>query len=354
MDLEIDPDNFSDPSQLQNTLFLDVREADELSVGRIPGSIHIPKSLLERDATRTLPSKDQPIVTYCASGGRSLLGAKILQNLGYSKILSLAGGFSRWTELKLPIEGEGKPNRYLRQISIPEVGEIGQAKLSIARILVVGAGGLGCPASLYLCAAGVGTIGVVDFDKVDETNLQRQILYKESAVGEWKVDSAKRALLGLNSQARIKAHNTRLDAKNVNSILSDYDLAIDASDNFETRYLLNEACVKQKKPYIYGGVFQFEGHLAVFDTLSGGPCYQCLFPEAPSRDFAPNCAEAGVLGVLPGIIGVLQATEALKIVLGLGQMPFGRMVRYDALTGSFQELTISKDFKCQCCGTHCP
>ena len=337
---------------------IDVREADEVAQGLIPGAAAIPRGFLEARIEDTVRDRDQPIVLYCAGGARSAFAAKSLQDLGYTTVVSLVGGFGAW-------KGAGRPwtiptaftteqrRRYSRHFLLPEVGEDGQRRLLNAKVLLIGAGGLGSPAALYLAAAGVGTLGIVDDDVVDDSNLQRQVLHTTDRIGQPKVESAQIAIAALNPDVTVIGHQTRLSKDNVLDIFRNYDVILDGTDNFATRYLINDACVLLDKPNVHGSIFRFEGQASVFDA-SHGPCYRCLFPDPPPPDLAPNCAEAGVLGVLPGVIGMLQATEVLKLILGIGDPLTGRLLTYDALDASFRELHLHKDPQCPMCGPDAP
>ena len=336
-----------------NVRFVDVRTKEEWAQGHIPGALHIDRGYLELKVESLIPDKSKRVVCYCAGGVRSLFAAKALKTLGYERVESLTGGFDGWKEAGLPFVQpamltETQNRRYLRHLSIPEVGEEGQAKLLAAKVLLIGAGGLGCPAALYLAAAGVGTMGIVDDDVVDESNLQRQILHTTSRIGNKKTASAKVAIAALNPDVNVIEHHTRLTSKNVMEIFSSYDFIVDGSDNFPTRYLVNDASVYFKKPCVHGSIYRFEGQLTVF-WPGKGPCYRCLYPEPPPPEFAPSCAEAGVLGVLPGVIGLLEAVEAIKIIIGRGKLLVGRLIRYDALAAEFRELKINADPKCLYC-----
>jgi molybdopterin/thiamine biosynthesis adenylyltransferase len=295
------------------------------------------------------------VIVYCASGTRSAFGAKALEELGYGTVSSLAGGFTDWkrnglpTELPVALE-PSKRKRYSRHLLIPEVGEAGQLKLLGSRILLVGAGGLGSPASLYLAAAGVGRLGIVDADVVDETNLQRQIAHSTQSLGEPKVDSARRTLEALNPDVEVKTYRERLTSENIDRILGEgWDVIVDGADNFPTRYLVNDASIWHGVPVVHGSIFRFEGQVTVFKP-GEGPCYRCLFPQPPPPELAPSCAEGGVLGVLPGIIGSLQANEALKLVLGIGEPLVGRLLLFDALEAAFTEVALRRDPACPVCG----
>ena len=335
--------------------FLDVRERDEWEEGHVPGAVFIPRGSLESRVETALPDKSRAIVVYCAVGARSAFAAKSLEELGYEDVVSLAGGFTGWKRDGFPTQlpqglGEEQRRRYSRHILIPEVGEEGQLKLLDARILLIGAGGLGSPASLYLAAAGVGTLGIVDDDVVDTTNLQRQIVHSTDRLGEPKAESAKRTLEALNPDVTVKTYRERLTSENVDRILGEgWDVIVDGADNFPTRYLLNDASVWHKIPVVHGSIYRFEGQVTVFKPHEG-PCYRCLFPQPPPAELAPSCAEGGVLGVLPGVIGSIQATEALKLALGIGDPLIGRLLLFDALATSFTEVTLRRDPACPVCG----
>jgi sulfur-carrier protein adenylyltransferase/sulfurtransferase len=343
-------------SAADRPLLVDIRELEEWSEGRIPGAVHIPRGNLESRIEQAAPDKTQPIVVYCAAGNRSVFGAKSLEELGYENVVSLAGGYVDWkrsgfdTELPRALDGE-KRQRYSRHLLIPEVGEEGQMKLLDSRVLLLGAGGLGSPAALYLAAAGVGRLGIVDDDKVDASNLQRQVIHSTARLGEWKVESARRTLQELNPDVEVVPYRERLTSENVERILADgWDVIVDGADNFPTRYLINDAAVWHGIPLVHGSIYRFEGQLTVFDTKAGGPCYRCLFPLPPPPELAPSCAEGGVLGVLPGIVGSLQASEALKFCLGIGESLSGRLLLFDALATEFSEVKLRKDPACPVCG----
>jgi molybdopterin/thiamine biosynthesis adenylyltransferase/rhodanese-related sulfurtransferase len=334
-------------------VLIDVREGDEHQEGFIPGALWIPRGKLELRIEDAVPDRDADIVLYCAGGNRSALAARALGELGYTRVRSLIGGFGAWKRAGLPIDKpfiftEAQKSRYARHIMLPEVGEKGQAKLLGAKVLLLGAGGLGSPSALYLAAAGVGTLGIVDDDVVDASNLQRQILHNTSRIGVPKVESARTTLTELNPDVRVIAHQVRLTADNVLSIIKDYDLIVDGADNFQTRYLLNDAALILSKPVLHASIFRFEGQLTTFLPWQG-PCYRCLYPEPPPAGMAPSCNEAGVLGVLPGVIGVLQATEAVKVLLGIGETLSGRLLIYDALGAKFRELKLRRDPQCVVC-----
>lgn len=332
---------------------LDVREADEFEQGAIPGALFIPRGNLELQIEGKITDKSTNIVVYCAGGVRSALAAHTLGNIGYENVLSMQGGFNRWKD-----EGKNwatprvlspeQRNRYQRHLLLPEVGEKGQQKLLDSKVLLLGAGGLGSPAALYLAAAGVGTLGIIDMDVVDASNLQRQILHNMDRIGERKVDSAKKTLTLLNPDVNVVTYDVRLNASNVLGIIDGYDVIVDGTDNFPTRYLVNDASLIKRIPVVHGSIFRFEGQATVFDPFVG-PCYRCLVPEAPPAEMAPSCAEAGVLGVLPGIIGSIQAMETIKLLLGLGDPLVGRILSYDALEESFRTFKIRRDPTCPTC-----
>ena len=349
---EVQPED-AEP-QLGEATFLDVREQDEHDQGTIPGSVFIPRGHLESQAESKLGAKGTPLVVYCAGGNRSAFAAETLEQLGFTDVVSMAGGFGRW-------KNEGRPwitpaaldseqrTRYHRHILLPEVGEEGQQKLLESKVLLLGAGGLGSPAALYLAAAGVGTLGIVDMDVVDASNLQRQILHNMDRIGERKVDSAKKTLTQLNPDVDVVTYDVRFGADNVLDIIDGYDVIVDGTDNFPTRYLLNDASLLKRIPVVHGSIFRFEGQVSVFAPYEG-PCYRCLLPEPPPPELAPSCAEAGVLGVLPGIVGSIQALEAIKIILGLGDPLVGRLLAYDALEQSFRAFKVRRDPQCPACG----
>jgi molybdopterin/thiamine biosynthesis adenylyltransferase/rhodanese-related sulfurtransferase/molybdopterin converting factor small subunit len=344
--------------QAHGALLVDVREPDEIAQGTAPGALRLGRSFLELRIERAAPDTRQPLILMCGSGARSLFAAADLARLGYASVYSLAGGFTRWKGEGLPVEvpptlDAAARERYSRHLLMPEVGEAGQVKLQAAKVLLIGAGGLGSPAAYYLAAAGVGTLGIVDHDVVDRSNLQRQILHNDARVGTSKVASARRTLEALNPTVKVVGHEEHLRSANVEDIFSGYDLVVDGCDNFATRYLVNDACVKLRLPNVHGSVYRFEGQVSVFwpaRPQRPGPCYRCLYPEPPPPEYAPSCAEAGVLGVLPGVIGLLQATEALKILLGLGEPLVGRLLYYDALRASFSTLQLQRDPNCRYCG----
>lgn len=341
-------------------ILLDVRDPDEHLAGCIAAALLLPRALLESRISALVPDRNVPIVAYCAGGARSELAVRTLRELGYQQIFSLRGGFTEWQRAGFDwivpepdlLPGQLTPEqnmRYARHLRLPEIGAAGQRKLLDASILCVGAGGLGSPASLYLAAAGIGHLGIVDNDVVELSNLQRQILHTESRIGKSKSDSAAQTLAALNSDCRVTKIPERLTEKNALAILADYDVIVDGSDNFATRYLINDTALRLAKPVVHAAIQGFEGQLTVF-AATGAPCYRCLFPDAPPADLAPSCQEAGVLGVLPGVLGVLQATEAIKLILGLGDSLVGRFVIYDALALCFRELKMRPDPNCPMCG----
>lgn len=326
---------------------LDVREPDEHDQGAIPGALHIARGNLESSIENRIADKSTPIIVHCAGGVRSAFAAQTLEQLGYTDVVSMDGGFNRWKDegrdWALPaVLGPAQRNRYQRHLLLPEVGVEGQLKLLGAKVLLLGAGGLGSPAALYLAAAGVGTIGIIDMDVVDESNLQRQILHNIDRIGDRKVDSAKKTLTMLNADVNVVTYDVRLGADNILSIMAGYDVVVDGADNFPSRYVLNDASVKLGIPVVHGSIFRFEGQVTVFDP-KGGPTYRDLLPVPPPAEFAPSCAEAGVLGVLPGIIGSIQALEAIKLILGLGDALKGRILAFDALELSFREYRLRRD-----------
>ena len=334
---------------------VDVREASEWEQGHLPDAIHISKSYVEQQIENAVPDRDTPVILYCAGGVRSLFAAQSLEQLGYTNVASMSGGFQAWKSQGLPWEApvvlsSDQKQRYSRHLLIPEVGAKGQQRLLESKALLIGAGGLGSPAALYLAAAGVGTIGIVDFDVVDLSNLQRQILHTNDRVGERKVESARKTLNALNPDVSVVTHEEMLVADNVERIIHGYDVIIDGTDTFETRYLLNDAAVAKNIPVIHASVFRFEGQLTTFIPYEG-PCYRCLYPTPPPPELAPGCSVAGVLGVVPGIMGMLQANEALKVLLGIGDTLAGRLLLFDALDTTFTELKLRRDPSCPVCST---
>ena len=348
---EIDEIETADAAALReagdDVVILDVREPDENAQGSIPGAVFIPRGQLESNVENKIPNKDAKVLIHCASGVRSAFAAKTLAELGYSDVASIAGGFNKWKDegrdwsVPKNLTAEQR-NRYQRHLLLPEVDIEGQIKLLEAKVLLLGAGGLGSPAALYLAAAGVGTLGIIDMDVVDESNLQRQILHNMDRIGDRKVDSAKKTLTSLNPDVNVITHDFRLDASNVLDVIGDYDIIVDGTDNFPTRFMVNDASVKLGIPVVHGSIFRFEGMVTVFDPKNG-PTYRDMVPEPPPAELAPSCAEAGVLGVLPGIVGSLQAIEAIKLILDLGDSLSGRLLAYDSLEQSFREYKVRKD-----------
>jgi len=338
-------------------ILIDVRERDEYEQGYVPRAEWVPRGFLEMKIEDIVPDRGQEVILYCAGGNRSALAARSLVELGYTNVSSMAGGFRAWKQAGHAFDRPRtltpeQVKRYSRHIMLPEVGEVGQGKLLDAKVLCLGAGGLGSPSSLYLAAAGVGTLGMVDDDVVDESNLQRQVLHNVERLGMPKVESARMTLQLLNPDVKVVAHQTRLNSENILEILAGYDLVVDGADNFPTRYLLNDAALKLGKPVVHASIFRFEGQVTTFlpgSTPESGPCYRCLYPDPPPPGMAPSCQEAGVLGVLPGIIGTLQANEALKIILGAGQTLSGRLLVFDALATKFRTLKLHKDPECRVC-----
>jgi len=337
------------------TVLLDVREGDEWRQGHIPQAVGIPRGFLELRVEEKVPDHKTPVILQCASGTRSLLAARSLRELGYDNVYNLTGGFNAWKDRGLPWVADrpftpDELTRYSRHFVIPEVGEKGQAKLLDAKVLLLGAGALGSSSSLYLAAAGVGTLGLVDFDVVDLSNLQRQIIHTTDRIGMLKTESAEKSIKAINPGIKVNRHEVRLTSDNVMDIIKDYDVIVNCGDNFPTRYLINDACVLAHKPLVDGAIFRFEGNATVFYPAKGGPCYRCLYPEPAPPDMAPSCAEAGVLGVLPGIIGSIQAMEAIKLILGLGDPLIGRLLAYDAEEESFRNFKVNRDPECPACG----
>ncbi len=343
--------------QARGAVLIDVREPDEVAQGTAPGALPLGRGFLELRIEQAV-ERTRTVVLMCGSGTRSLFAADDLTRLGYEDVRSMAGGFVRWKQEGLPIEvpyrmDASARERYSRHLLMPEVGEAGQERLMRSKVLLVGAGGLGSPAACYLAAAGVGTIGLVDHDVVDRSNLQRQILHTDARVGTSKVASARLTLQALNPSVDVMGYEERLTSANVERILSGYEVVVDGSDNFPTRYLVNDACVKLGLPEVHGAVYRFNGQVSVFwpaRPQRPGPCYRCMFSEPPPPGVAPSCAEAGVLGVVPGVIGLLQATETIKLLLALGDPLVGRVLHYDALDASFRTMRLERDPACPCCG----
>jgi molybdopterin/thiamine biosynthesis adenylyltransferase/rhodanese-related sulfurtransferase len=350
---EVDTGRAAEAITKPGTVVLDVREPDEYDQGALPNAIHIPRGHLESQVEGKITNRDAPIMIYCAGGTRSAFAADTLAQLGYTDVVSMTGGFNKWKD-------EGRPwsapaslspdqrNRYQRHILLPEVDVAGQYKLLQSKVLLLGAGGLGSPAALYLAAAGVGTLGVIDMDVVDDSNLQRQILHNMDRIGERKVDSAKKTLTALNPDVSVVTYDVRLGADNILDIFAGYDVILDGTDNFPTRFLVNDASLKLDIPVVHGSIFRFEGQASVY-LPHQGPCYRCQVPEPPPAELAPSCSEAGVLGVLPGIIGSIQAMETIKLLLGIGEPLVGRLLAYDALEESFRTFKVNRDPECAAC-----
>jgi adenylyltransferase/sulfurtransferase len=335
---------------------LDVREREEYREGHLDGSLSLPRGFLEMRVEEAVPDKSTPIIAYCAGGVRSLIAARTLKELGYENVVSMSGGYTAWKNAgnRWVADRQFTPEqitRYARHFTLPEVGEKGQAKLLDAKVLCVGAGGLGSPVAFYLAAAGVGTLGIIDHDVVDLSNLQRQILHTNDRIGMPKTESAQKTLNALNPDVKVVPFNERLSSENVMRIIKDFDIVVNGCDNFPTRYLINDACVMAKKPLVDGSIFQFEGQATVFYP-GRGPCYRCLFPEPPPPGAAPSCAEAGVLGVLPGLIGCVQALETMKLILGAGRPLIGRMMHFDTLSSEVRVLKLRRDPNCLVCSEH--
>ena len=346
------------PEQLHATAadrtVVDVREQSEFDQGYIPGAQHLSKGFIELQIEDRIPNHNTPITLYCAGGVRSLLAGKTLHDLGYTDVESLAGGFGAWKQAGYDFASPvllsaDQQERYSRHLLVPEVGAEGQQKLLAARVLVIGAGGLGSPAAYYLAAAGVGTIGIVDFDIVDRSNLQRQILHTEERIGMRKTESARRTLTALNPDVTVVEHDQMLSGENAEELFAQYDVIVNGCDNFPARYLANDVAVFTRKPLVDGGIFRFEGQLTTIVPFAS-PCYRCRYPAPPPPEEAPSCAEAGVLGVLPGIVGVLQATETIKVILGIGDLLTGRLLHIDALSMRFREFRVPRDRDCPVCG----
>jgi molybdopterin/thiamine biosynthesis adenylyltransferase/rhodanese-related sulfurtransferase len=332
---------------------VDVRETEELAQGHLPGAKHVPRGYLESRIEGAVPDRSTRVVLYCASGNRSALAAKTLQELGYDNVESMTGGITLWKDRGYQVEVPRKltaeqRERYSRHMLVPEIGAEGQQKLLDAKVLLLGAGGLGSPTALYLAAAGVGTIGIVDDDVVDLSNLQRQVIHTTDRIGTPKVDSAEIAMHAINPDVKVVKHQTRLGASNIMEIIEGYDVIVDGVDNFPTRYLLNDATVRLQIPVVSASILGFDGQLSVFAPYAG-PCYRCLYPVPPPAELAPSCGANGVLGVLPGTMGLLQATEVVKLVVGAGEPLIGRLLLYEALGATFTELKVRRDPECPIC-----
>jgi len=347
-----------DPSDVQPLIgngvaIIDVRETGEITSGLLPGAKHVPRGFLETRIEGAVPDHAQRVIVYCAGGTRSALAARTLNELGYENVESMTGGITLWKDrgykLDIPktLTAEQR-ERYSRHLLVPEVGEEGQRKLLDARVLLLGAGGLGSPVALYLAAAGVGTIGIVDDDVVDLSNLQRQVVHTTDRIGVPKVDSAEATIHGLNPDVEVVKYVTRLDASNIMEIIDGWDIVVDGADNFPTRYLLNDATVRLRIPVVSASILGFDGQLSVFDPYEG-PCYRCLYPVPPPAELAPSCGANGVLGVLPGTMGLLQATEVVKLIIGAGEPLIGRLLLYEALSATFTELKVRRDPECPVC-----
>jgi molybdopterin/thiamine biosynthesis adenylyltransferase/rhodanese-related sulfurtransferase len=351
---EIDPSAVSEVAGADGVVIVDVRETDEWDAGHVPGARHVPRGHLESRVEGAAPDRSQRVILYCASGNRSALAAKTLRDdLGYQHVESMTGGYTLWKDRGYEVEvprtfTPEQRQRYSRHFLLPEVGVEGQQKLLDAKVLLLGAGGLGSPTALYLAAAGVGTLGIVDDDVVDVSNLQRQIIHTTGRVGVAKVDSAEQAIHDLNPDVEVRKYQLRLDASNIMDIIRDYDIVVDGVDNFPTRYLLNDASVRLKIPVVSAAILGFEGQLSVFAPYQG-PCYRCLFRQPPPAELAPSCGANGVLGVLPGTMGLLQATEVVKLIIGEGDPLVGRLLIYDALGATTTELKVRRDPECPIC-----
>jgi molybdopterin/thiamine biosynthesis adenylyltransferase/rhodanese-related sulfurtransferase len=357
---EVDPSDVRDLQHRNGAepdlVVVDVREQAEWDQGHIPGAIHVPRSYLESRFENFVPERDKRIVLYCATGQRSALAAYTLeQDMGYDDVASMNGGFVLWKDRGYPFDRPRiltpeQQERYSRHLLVPEVGSVGQQKLLDAKVLLIGAGGLGSPAALYLAAAGVGTLGIVDDDEVDLTNLQRQVIHSTERIGEPKVESARKTIEALNPDVEVVGYRTRLDRDNVLDLIRDYDVIVDGADNFPTRYLLNDAAVRLRKPVVHASILGFDGQLTVFKPYEG-PCYRCLYPQPPPADLAPSCGANGVLGVLPGIMGLLQANETIKLIIEQGEPLVGRLLLFEALSTQFTELKVRRDAAgCPVCG----
>jgi molybdopterin/thiamine biosynthesis adenylyltransferase/rhodanese-related sulfurtransferase len=334
-------------------IVIDVRERHEWDAGHIPATVHLPLGQVADRIATVVPDRDRPVILTCLSGARSYSAAQALVRLGYTDVANFTGSFQAWSRAGLPIETASRlsseqARRYSRHLLIPEVGVEGQARLLESKVLLIGAGGLGSPAALYLAAAGVGTIGIVDFDVVEESNLQRQVLHTTGRIGTKKVESAAVTIGALNPDVRVVGHDEVLGDDNVERLIAGYDVIVDGTDTFEVRYTLNDAAVRAGIPVVHASVFRFEGQLTVF-APGVGPCYRCLYPTPPPPELAPGCSVAGVLGVVPGIMGLLQTNEALKVLLGIGEPLIGRLLIFDALDTSFTELRLRRDPACPAC-----
>jgi len=334
---------------------IDVREPDEFRAGYIPGAQHVSRGFLELKIEQAVPDRKAPLVAYCAGGVRSLLAGQVLRQMGYENVRSMAGGYGKWKDLGFPVQVDKQMtseqlNRYSRHFLLSQIGEKGQAKLLDAKVLLIGAGGLGSPTGLYLAAMGVGTLGIVDLDVVDMSNLQRQIIHTNDRVGTSKVESARQTLTALNPDVKVIPHEARLNRENALDILKGYDVIVNGADNFPTRYLVNDAAVFLGKPIVDASIFKFEGQATVYHPAAGGPCYRCLYPEPPPPGMVPSCQDAGVLGSLCGTMGSIQATETAKLIVGFGEPLVGKLLMYDALKSQFRVLKVRRDPACPVCG----
>jgi molybdopterin/thiamine biosynthesis adenylyltransferase/rhodanese-related sulfurtransferase len=353
---EVDPQDVQDilTSDDPDAVVVDVREQQEWDESHIPGARHVPRGYLEQRIGRAAPDPDQRVILYCQSGNRSAIAAKsLIEDLGYTNVESMNGGITLWKQRNFPLEipfqySDAQRIRYSRHMLLPEVGPEGQQKLLQSKVLLLGAGGLGAPVALYLAAAGVGKLGIVDDDIVDASNLQRQVIHSTETIGEPKVESARRTIEKLNPDVDVETYNLRLNADNIMDIIKDYDIVVDGVDNFPTRYLLNDASVRLKIPVVSASILAFDGQLTIFKPYDG-PCYRCLYPVPPPAELAPSCGENGVLGVLPGTMGLLQATEVIKMILEIGEPLVGRLLLYDALAEEFTTLKIRRDPECPIC-----
>jgi molybdopterin/thiamine biosynthesis adenylyltransferase/rhodanese-related sulfurtransferase len=350
---EVDPSKVHDELGANGSAIVDVRDTEEFGQGHVPGAKHVPRSFLESRIEGVVPDRSQHVVLYCASGSRSALAAKTLTDLGYENVESMTGGITLWKDRGYEVDvpralTPEQRERYSRHMLVPEIGAEGQQKLLDAKVLLLGAGGLGSPTALYLAAAGVGTIGIVDDDVVDLSNLQRQVIHTTDRIGTAKVDSAEVAMNAINPDVQVIKHQTRLDASNIMAIIEGYDVIVDGADNFPTRYLLNDATVRLQIPVVSASILGFDGQLSVFKPYDG-PCYRCLYPVPPPAELAPSCGANGVLGVLPGTMGLLQATEVVKLVVGAGEPLIGRLLLYEALGATFTELKVRRDPECPIC-----
>ncbi|HEV7918159.1 MAG TPA: molybdopterin-synthase adenylyltransferase MoeB [Solirubrobacterales bacterium] len=354
--LEVDPQEVADilETRPDDAVIVDVREQNEWDESHVPGAHHVSRSFLEQRIGRVAPDPNERVILYCQSGNRSALAAAtLIDELGYENVESMAGGITSWKQRALPLETpfqytDAQRIRYSRHMLLPEVGAEGQQKLLESKVLLLGAGGLGAPVALYLAAAGVGTLGIVDDDVVDASNLQRQVIHSTATIGEPKVESAKKTIEGLNPDVNVVTYNTRINADNILDIIKDYDIIVDGVDNFPTRYLLNDATVRLNIPVVSASILAFDGQLTIFKPFDG-PCYRCLYPVPPPPELAPSCGDNGVLGVLPGTMGLLQATEVLKLILEIGDPLVGRLLLYDALAEEFTNLKIRRDPECPIC-----